>query len=309
MQEHEHQAWPQTLQLDELGRVAGEILTYFHRVPRQAWINRDGADVGCTGSIRNLLRHTANYLVAARLAQDHGCSGPVIDVGGGVGAFGSWIAASLQRPYWLVEPDPAVRQAAAFGFPEAQLFPDVLAVPAEAGAIVLAMEVVEHVPPRDQLDFVRALHRMTAPSGLISLSTPDETGFIGGWSGYGPHVGTLDHERLSSLLLGGGLHAQLWRLQGQPFAVRRHERFTKPVVNRVWTAARWVAPTVLDAAAHHLSSTRALANGWSTGRSLEVEGEVFATAPDTGNGTGLFAAARAHSDTYRPMDSWGVPPR
>lgn len=309
MQEHDHQTWPQTLQLDELGRVAGEILTYFHRVPRQSWINRDGADVGCTGSIRNLLRHTANYLVAARLAQDHGCSGPVIDVGGGVGAFGSWVAASLQQPYWLVEPDPVVRQAAASAFPEAQLFPDVLAVPAEAGAIVLAMEVVEHVPPPDQLDFVRALHRMTAPSGLISLSTPDETGFIGGWSGYGPHVGTLDHEQLSSLLLGGGLRAQLWRLQGQPFAMRRHERFTIPVVNRVWTAARWVAPTVLDTAAHHLSSTRALANGWTTGRSLEVEGEVSATAPDTGNGTGLFAAARAHSDTYRPMDSRGVPTR
>lgn len=309
MQEHDHQTWPQTLQLDELGRVAGEILTYFHRVPRQSWINRDGADVGCTGSIRNLLRHTANYLVAARLAQDHGCSGPVIDVGGGVGAFGSWVAASLQQPYWLVEPDPVVRQAAASAFPEAQLFPDVLAVPAEAGAVVLAMEVVEHVPPPDQLDFVRALHRMTAPSGLISLSTPDETGFIGGWSGYGPHVGTLDHEQLSSLLLGGGLRAQLWRLQGQPFAMRRHERFTMPVVNRVWTAARWVAPTVLDTAAHHLSSTRALANGWTTGRSLEVEGEVSATAPDTGNGTGLFAAARAHSDTYRPMDSRGVPTR
>lgn len=281
--------------MQDLGDAANEALALFARIPRQQWVNHHGGDVGCSGSRRNILRHTANYALAAELATAELPSGPVVDVGGGVGALGLWLARKLGRSCWLVEPDDDTRQAATAAFPDLVTFGDLGELPAATGAVVVAMEVVEHIARAAQHDFVCSLRRAAAPSALVALSTPDETSYVGGSSGYRPHVGTLTAAQFSSLVVGAGLPAALWRLEGPAFRIPPHQRIVTPLLNRTWHATRHVAPGPVDAASRALASLRTAMTRSHLSAPLKSQQPVWAAPLHVGTGSGLFAASRTPS--------------
>lgn len=274
--------------------MAGEVLELFRRVDRSRWVNREGGDVGCSGSPRSLLRHTANYLMAARLAAAEQLpAGPVVDVGGGVGALGFWLAAELDRPLWLVDTDPKVLRAAEESFPGIQTFASLRQVPAHQGAVVAAMEVIEHVRPTDQAAFVADLRRVTRPEGLLVMSTPDETRCLGGWSGYAPHVGVLSAAELGALLDdGSNAGTAVWRLSGDPFTPGFVQRLVHPVVNRLWTLSQRVVPGPTRVIGQAAAALQSSLRGWGGEGPVSLEGEVLATPPAASSGDGLLAAVK-----------------
>jgi SAM-dependent methyltransferase len=280
--------------LDGLVDAAREVLELSAALSaaRDGWVNREGGDVGGSGSRRSLLRHVANYLAAAELAGRRAPVTRVVDVGGGVGALGVWLARRLGAQLVLVDADPQVRAVARRAFPQVQHCAGPDDLDAGSADLVTAMEVVEHVPPTEQRAFVRDLARLVAPGGMLVLSTPDESRYLGGWSGYAPHVGVLDAHELHHLVAGTtGLPAAVWRLEGDVFALRPWERVLLPVANRVWGRAAQLPP--VTAAGHAVGSALGRLRGWSepAQRPLRLHGSARAVPAGSGEGTGLLAVA------------------
>lgn len=192
------------------------------------------------------MRHSANYLMAAELAQDLTTAGPLIDVGSGVGIHSGWLAETLGRELWLVEPDPSARRAAARCNPGALTFASVEDLPTDAGAVVTAMEVIEHVAPAEQPRFVDQVARVTETDGAFYLSTPDESPYLGGHSGYTPHVGSLTRSQLLRHVGRRPGATSTWHLTGSLFHVGAFERVLLPPLNRLHGALRRMLPGVVD---------------------------------------------------------------
>jgi SAM-dependent methyltransferase len=257
---------------------------------RQPYTNSEGGDLATTGNRRSLVRHTANYVAAASMVEARPRTGPLVDVGGGVGALGAWLADRLDTPWHLVEPDPLVRRTARDGFPEASVHADLDDLATDTGGVVTAMEVIEHIPPRDQADFLRGLHRVTAPGGVIVLSTPDETDYLGGHSGYGPHVGVLAPDTLVKVVRDAtGLTPQVWRLEGDPFRLHLADRYLLPFANRVWATLQQIVPGIVQAATRTVGAVGDHLRHAPRSEPVMTT-DVRATSVAEGRGSGLIAA-------------------
>lgn len=236
------------------------------------------------------MRHTANYLAAAALAGPAPEGATLIDVGGGVGAFTAWLSERLGAHGTLVDADDDVLRVAGTAFPQIDTAAGMDLVPARSAWLVTAMEVIEHIPPEAQIGFVRGLSELVAPGGTLVLSTPDESRYLGGWSGYSPHVGVLDAHELGELLAEAtGRTPEVWRLEGESFAVRGAERVLLPVANRAVGALRRTAPAVLDQLGHAFTRVGGLLPRSSAPAAPET---ARAVPPSEGQGSGLLAVVR-----------------
>ena len=203
-----------------------------------AYVNHEGGDVDGNGSRLSLARHVANYLVAAEAVTGRPTPSRVVDVGSGDGALGAWLADRLGGvPFHLVDHSADLRAIATAAFPSATVHADTAELEPTPGALVTAMEVIEHVEPVGHQAFVASLWRLVGPGGLLVLSTPDESGFRGGWSGYAPHVGCLTAEELREVVAAAtGAPVTIWRLYGEPYTVGPVRRLVQPTANRAWGA-------------------------------------------------------------------------
>ena len=284
-------AWP-VPDLAEVNSAAAEAVGYFDRVARSrtTWVNKEGAEAGC-GDRQLLVARTANYLLAAEVAGDPPDGARLVDVGAGVGAYSAWLADRLDIPVTLVDHDPDVRAVAARAWPDAEVRDSTAALPDGGAWLVTAMEVVEHVLPEDQPAFIRDLLRLVAPGGHLVLSTPDESAYVGGWSGYGPHIGVLDASDLRDLLESASDHpAMVWRLEGEPFAVGPVEAALLPIANRAHTLLRRMAPTLLDRISHRVMSARSRIS--STDRRPLPSHDIRVVDARQGRDTGLIGVIR-----------------
>lgn len=272
-------------------RGAYPFLDRAARARGAAYVNAEGGDVGMHGSHRSVVRHVVHYLAAAELDRAGGLDGPVLDVGSGVGALAAWMADFLGAELHLADHDPRLLAIAADAFPGTAVYSDLDDVASEAFRLVTAMEVVEHIHGSEHRGFVEALYRRVAPGGLLVVSTPDESGYLGGWSGYAPHVGCLDPAGLDRLLTEAtGQPATVWRLEGEPFALNVARKIGEPVVNRVWG---WVS-THLPGVAVRLGGGAARVAGTARTRAdAQVPGDVRAVRPEAGKGTGLLGVVQA----------------
>ena len=256
------------------------------------YVNQEGGDVGGHSTERSLIRHVANYLAAAELAEQAGLHDSVLDVGSGTGALTAWLADRLGAEMHLVDRDPAIRRVALTAFPKAQVHASLDDVGRKTVGLVTAMEIVEHIRPAEQESFVADLVSRVEPGGLMVLSTPDESGYVGGWSGYAPHVGPLDAPALEALLTAAAPAAAevtVWRLEGDPFHLGKVRRVVQPLANRLWTL---VSP-VVDPVAHRLvGPATKLADTARTHAGPELLPEVSAVPGHEGTGTGLLGVVR-----------------
>jgi hypothetical protein len=251
--------------------------------------NTQGGDAGHQFDQGLVLRHAVNYWLACRIAQEAAdLPGPLVDVGAGAGAFSAWAAGLLDRPLVLVEPDTGHRQLAGAAFPNA----DVRAAMADAPAapVVLAMEVLEHVERPAQRGFLAELLGLAAPGGVVVLSTPDESGYPGGWSGYAPHIGQVSGLQLRGLLDDvTDWPVEVLRIDGPGFVLGRLARYGVPVANRVWTGIQRHVPPLADGLTQ--VSSRA---GQRVAKAPTIDEAAFrVTRATVGNGTGLLAVVRA----------------
>lgn len=250
-------------------------------------LNAEGGDPGGLGSPLLVARHVANYQSATIAVHDLGApDGPVLDVGCGVGALSAWAADRLGRELVLCDQDAEVVRfgGATFDVPAVTDLTD-----ADPAPVVLAMEVLEHVPPEAQPGFLDALWSRVAPGGLLVVSTPDETSYPGGWSGYAPHVGCVSPRELATLLRrASGREPEVWRLEGGPYAMPFRRRLLERVANAAWTGVQARTPGL----------ARALADRGSRQDPLAVAEVAPAATPYRlvsplhGTGTGMLATVR-----------------
>ena len=278
----------------DLDKALAQVEPYLARARAArgaGYVNHEGGDVGDHSTDRALVRHVANYLAAAELAQDAGLHASLLDVGSGTGALTAWAAERLGAEMHLVDRDPDVRDVALAAFPHAQVHASLEEVPRATVEVVTAMEVIEHIPRAEQAEFTASLVQRVAPGGLLVMSTPDETGYAGGWSGYTPHVGCLDAEKLQALLQDAAPAGEVtvWRLEGDPFHLGRVRRIVQPVANRVWGA---VGPVLGPIANRVVGPAASFANLARTHAGPQLAPEVHAVAPAAGEGTGLLATVR-----------------
>ncbi len=234
----------------------------------------------------------ANYLAAADLADRFAARGPVVDVGSGTGALAAWVAQRLKAELHLVDRDPAVRAVALRAFPQVRVHAELDEVETASAALVMGMEILEHIPSAEQLGFLRRLFARVEPGGLLVLSTPDESGYLGGWSGYAPHIGPVDAPTLADLLqvATDGAEVRVWRMEGDPYHLGPVRRVAQPVANRVWTRAG----PLLGALASHLARPAAgMANLARRYAGPRLAPQVCALPADQGCGTGLIGVARS----------------
>lgn len=250
-------------------------------------LNVEGGDVGAVGSAQLVVRHVGNYQAAAEAVAVQGAPpGAVLDVGCGVGALSAWVAAELDRPLVLCDRDTEVVRFGGDTF-DVPAYTDL--ADTDPAPVVLAMEVLEHVPPQAQPEFLAEVWDRVLPGGLLVLSTPDETSYPGGWSGYAPHVGCVSPRQLHDLLA-ATTGAEVWvgRLDGGPFALPWGRRALERVANGAWTTVQRAAPRVARALADRSTRQEALVPS-------EVASAVrpFRVVPPTrGTGTGLLAVVR-----------------
>lgn len=230
--------------LDELAMALGELRPWLARAraASRRGTNVEGGDPASHASPMLLARHLGHYLAAAEAA------GPVdrlVDVGCGTGAFTGWLGERLGARVGVVDHDPAVLEVAAEVAGATETARDLAAV--EPAPLVTAMEVLEHVEPADQPGFCRALLGAVAPGGVLVVSTPDESLYPGGWSGYAPHVGCVTASELATLFLDAGASVvDVHRLTGGPYDTPARRRWLEAVGNRVWTRVQRLAPGLAD---------------------------------------------------------------
>lgn len=254
---------------------------------RDVALNVEGGDVGGFGSAVLVARHVANYQVAADAVQGLGApEGAMLDVGCGVGALSAWAADRLDRDLVLCDQDAAVVGfgGATFDVPAVTDLSD-----ADPAPVVMAMEVLEHVAPEAQAGFLQAVWEKVAPGGVLVLSTPDETSYPGGWSGYAPHVGCVSPRKLHELLAEAtGTTPTVLRLDSGPYDMSWPRRALERVANSVWTTLQTRTPGL----------ARRLASRGGRQQPLDLDAitpsaRPFRTVPpDQGTGTGLLAVAR-----------------
>lgn len=285
-------AAPPTLQ-----GLAQGVLSAFATFERQETVrgrqhlNREGGDIGHHRSFSLVVRHTVNYALAGAVAAQVAIEGPLVDVGAGAGAFSAWLSQRLGRRLVVVEPDPGPRLLAE------RALPGVVAVASVAEAppapVVTAMEVVEHVPRPQQRRLVGGLASAVLPGGVMVLSTPDETRYLGGWSGYAPHVAPLSAEQLEELVREAtGWETRVWRISGPGFQLGAVGRVALPLVNRVW----WGATRRLPRATAALTRMSGSIGARRSHPDPPPDHAFRVTAPEEGDGTGLLAAA------WRPLN-------
>jgi len=224
-----------------------------HEVREKTHRNFDGGDAGHQWDHGLVLRHAVNYAVAVDLARDVPGAGPVVDVGAGAGGFSVWAAAALGRPLVIVDQDAGHRDLAGRAFPDVAVHAsttDLDPVP-----VVLAMEVVEHIARARQPEFLRALADVVAPGGVLVLSTPDESRYWGGWSGYPPHVAPLDAAGLAELLQAElrDFEVEVLRIAGPGFGLSPLARVAVPVANRAWGLLEAAAPRLTHEMAYRVN--------------------------------------------------------
>ena len=237
-------------------REAGHYLDRVHRHREDAFLNEEGGDVGSWPSLTSLVRHVANYLAAASVAQQIGVTGGgVTDVGCGTAALGAWMADRLDSHLQVcdVHVDAITVATRAFG-PEAAGH-----VPADMphAAVVTGMEVIEHVAHDEQVTFVAELFDRVEPGGLLVLSTPDESGYPGASSLYPPHVGCLTASELEAVVAEAtSRRPTVWRLDGDVFRLSRLRQHAERITNRTssWLSSR--VPTLVDRLAQAAASRR-----------------------------------------------------
>lgn len=272
-----------------LGGVRGTMATV-DRYRTSVDTNAEGGDLGHHASRDLLVRHTVNYLLAADIAGRIDDDGPLLDVGSGVGVFSAWLARRLNRPLHVVDHEPAVLQLTRRALVDVTTHADVVDAP--RAAVVTAMEVLEHLRYVDQTAFVRALLDRVQPGGVLVCSTPDERRYIGGWSGYAPHVGTLDPDSLRTLLHSGsgGMPLAVWRISGPGFELGRFQKVGEPIANRLWAATQSRMPTL----AHRLAG--------AVGGRRRVRSGVF----DAGPPDDSFVVTSADDDTATDVHGTGL---
>lgn len=197
------------------------------------------------------------------------------------------MAARIGAELHLVDRDAGVREVAQVAFPKAQVHAELDEVPRATVGMVTAMEVIEHIAPLEQQQFLTHLASRVEPGGLLVVSTPDESGYVGGWSGYAPHIGCLTAPELEDLLSGAAPtgDVRVWRMQGDAFRLGGIRRFAHPVANRLWTR---VGP-VLAPVTHRLVGPAAkLADLARTHAGPEMAPEVHVVPASEGAGTGLL---------------------
>jgi SAM-dependent methyltransferase len=249
--------------------------------------NFDGGDAGHQWDHGLVVRHAVNYAVAVRECAGTAIPGPMIDVGAGAGGFSVWAAHAMRRRLVIVDQDPGHRELAARAFPDVEVHASTGGL--ERAPVVLAMEVIEHVQPHEQAAFVREVAALVHPGGTLVLSTPDESGYWGGWSGYPPHVGCLDATELSRMLTTqlSGWDIDVLRLEGPGFELSRLGKYGVPVANRVWGKLDGRAPRLTHELAYRLNQLGKQRKGPPA-----PEPGVFRVGPARqGAGTGLVARA------------------
>lgn len=260
-----------------------------------AYVNHEGGDVGAHSTERSLYRHVANYLAAADLAQGAGLVGSgVLDVGSGTGGLAAWMAKRLDAELHLVDRDDAVRRIAQTAFPSAHVHAEIADAP-EAMTLVTGMEVIEHIEPAEQEGFVRALLTRLRPGGLLVLSTPDESGYVGGWSGYAPHIGCLTAPAFQALLEGAspvGARTTIWRMEGDAFHLGKVRRVVHPLANRLWTR---VEPVVAPLTHRLVGPAANFANLARTHAGPPMAPRVAVVPAVQGQGTGMLGVVRLPS--------------
>jgi 2-polyprenyl-3-methyl-5-hydroxy-6-metoxy-1,4-benzoquinol methylase len=259
-----------------------------HDVRERTHRNFDGGDAGHQWDHSLVVRHAVNYAVAAHLLGSVSDPGALVDVGAGAGGFAVWAAHALERDLVVIDQDASHRELAGRAFPHVSVHAAMGAVaPAPA---VLCMEVVEHVPYGAQARFVGDLGALVTPGGGLVMSTPDESGYWRGWSGYPPHIATLDGEGLGNLLHRAlpGWAIEVMRIGGPGFELSRVGRYGVPVANRAWGVLESRAPNLTAELAYRL-------NQLSKRRSDPLPprpGTFTVSAAASASGTGLVAWAR-----------------
>lgn len=281
--------------LDDLPRAvadAAPFLAAANEARGDSYVNHEGGDVAGHSTERALVRHVANYLAAADVANQAGVDDAMLDVGSGTGGLAAWVADRLGIALHLVDRDPAIRTVAKAAFPGVEVHAELDEVARGTVGLVTAMEVLEHVAPQEHVDFLQALVRRVEPGGLLVLSTPDESDYLGGWSGYAPHVGTVTAERLRVLLVnaaGPGADVAVWRLEGDPFHLSLLRSVVQPIANRVWGL---IGPRVDPLARHVVGPATKIADLSRTHVGGGLVPHVSAVAPADGHGTGLLGVVR-----------------
>lgn len=212
------------------------------RTAARAGTNLEGGDPVSHASPTLLARHLGHYLAAAEVA------GPVprlVDVGSGTGAFTGWLGERLGAEVTVVDHDPEVLEVAGEVSRAAATARDLGDV--EPAPLVTAMEVLEHIPPEAQSRFCRALLSAVGAGGVLVLSTPDESLYPGGWSGYAPHVGCVTAGELVTLLMEAGAGSvDVHRIVGGPYETPAVRRWGEAVGNRVWARLQRAMPEVAE---------------------------------------------------------------
>lgn len=259
-----------------------------HEVRQRSHRNFDGGDAGHQWDHGLVVRHAVNYAVGVGAASGVAGSGPVVDVGAGAGGFSVWAAGMLDRSLVIVDQDAGHRELARRAFPDVTVRDSVHGL--DRAPVVMAMEVVEHVARDRQVEFVQSVAGVVAPQGMLVMSTPDESGYWGGWSGYPPHVATLDADGLERLLhdsLPGWAHHVL-RVDGPGFELSAIGRVGIPVANRVWGLVDARAPRLTHELTYRLNQLGKRRPGPPA-----PQPGTFRVGPAAqGSGTGLVAVAR-----------------
>ncbi len=252
--------------------------------------NTEGGDADHGWDQGLVVRHAVNYFLAVQSARAVSAPGPILDVGAGAGAFSVWAAELLSRPLHLCDTDAGHRALARRAFPAVPVHADIEAAP--PAAVVLGMEVIEHVRPSQQEPFVRSLVERARPGGVVVLSTPDESGYWGGWSGYPPHIGPLDAHALAAVVQRAtGLEPTVLRIGGPGFRLGRLERWTLPVVNRLWGSVADRAPRLVGTVE---GAVGRLGDRWGSEPTIHEDAYQLVDARGSGaeQGTGMLALVR-----------------